>query len=127
MSQIYVERIIGLLATDEALRRQFTKNPAETLEKLIERGMELNWCERESLAAAKAAVTGAKGAYDPVLGLDGAWAKNSEPVNSSLSGTSPGQLGPELKSAEAGVALQQLLPTGGALSLRARGVRETTE
>jgi len=51
MSQLYVERIIGLLATDEALRRQFTKNPAETLEKLIERGMELNWCERRSLTA----------------------------------------------------------------------------
>jgi len=83
--------------------------------------------ERESMAAARAAVTGAKGAYDPMLGLDGAWAKTSEPVNSSLSGTSPSQLGPESKSAEAGVELQQLLPTGGALSLRARGSRETTE
>jgi len=51
MSQLYVERIIGLLVTDEALRRQFTKNPAETLEKLIERGMQLNPCERGSLAA----------------------------------------------------------------------------
>ena len=50
MSQLYVERIIGLLATDEALRREFTENPSETLEKLIERGMDLNPCERRSLA-----------------------------------------------------------------------------
>jgi len=102
------------LTLDEAVRMALQRNEGLVI-------------ERESLAAARAAVTGAKGAYDPVLGLDGAWGKTSEPVNSSLSGTSPGQLGPELKSAEAGVALQQLLPTGGALSLRARGVRETTE
>jgi hypothetical protein len=51
MSQSHVERIIGLLATDEALRNQFTENPSETLEELIERGMELNPCERGSLAA----------------------------------------------------------------------------
>jgi len=51
MSQHCVERIIGLLATDEALRRQFTKNPSETIERLIERGMDLNPCERSSLSA----------------------------------------------------------------------------
>jgi len=50
MSQHYVERIIGLLATDEALRRKFTENPSATLKKLIENGMELNWCEQRSLA-----------------------------------------------------------------------------
>jgi len=50
MSQLYVERIIGLLATDEALRREFTRDPGATLKKLIEEGMELNWCERRSLA-----------------------------------------------------------------------------
>jgi len=49
MSQLYVERIIGLLATDEALRRQFTEDPSETLKKLIERGMDLNPCELRSL------------------------------------------------------------------------------
>jgi hypothetical protein len=50
MSQRYVERIIGLLATDEALRQEFTKNPKETLLKLSERGMELSSCELGSLA-----------------------------------------------------------------------------
>ena len=50
MAQVYVERIIGLLATDEALRRQFTKDPRAVLQTLIERGMELNPCEQWSLA-----------------------------------------------------------------------------
>jgi len=50
MSHVNVERIIGLLATDEALRRRFTKNPNDTLRELAERGLELNSCERWSLA-----------------------------------------------------------------------------
>ena len=102
------------LTLDDAIRMALQKNEGLVI-------------EHELLAAARAAVSGAKGAYDPVLGLDGAWGKSSEPVNSSLSGTSPNRIGPELKSADAGLALRQLLPTGGALSLRARGVRETTE
>lgn len=83
--------------------------------------------ERESLAASKASVTAARGAYDPLVELDGAWSKSTEPLNSSFTGTSPAEIGPEFKSSEAGAAVRQLLPTGGALSLRARGARETDE
>jgi hypothetical protein len=50
MSQIHVERIIGLLATDEGLRRRFTEDPGSTIKKLVESGLDLNWCERMSLA-----------------------------------------------------------------------------
>lgn len=50
MSQVHVERIIGLLVTDEGLRRQFTENPGATIKKLVESGLELNWCERKSLS-----------------------------------------------------------------------------
>ncbi len=50
MSQMHVERIIGLLATDEGLRKRFIESPGDTLKKLIESGLELNWCERRSLA-----------------------------------------------------------------------------
>ena len=82
--------------------------------------------ERESLDAARAGVTRAHGAYDPLLQLDGAWSKTSEPL-AFPSGTSPDQIGPEQKTAEGGASLQQLLPTGGSLLLRARGARETTE
>lgn len=49
MSQVNVERVIGLLATDEALRRRFTTNPRALLAEVAERGMELTECERWSL------------------------------------------------------------------------------
>jgi outer membrane protein len=83
--------------------------------------------ERESLAAAKSSVTAAKGAYDPLLALDGGWRKSTEPLNSSFAGAPAGRLAPETETTEGGAALQQLLPTGGLLSLRARGSRETTD
>lgn len=50
MSQINVERIIGLLATDEAVRRRFTQDPRAVLAEMAERGAVLNECERWSLA-----------------------------------------------------------------------------
>ena len=129
-------RIAGISALTILLSLGLSARPARgaertlTLDEAIRMALQRNeglLIERESLAAAKAAVSGAKGAYDPLLGLDGEWGKTTEPVNSSLLGTSPGQIGPELKSSEGGLALRQLLPTGGALSLRARGARETTE
>src|SRR5881397_622386 len=51
---------------------------------------------RESAAAANAAVRGAKGAYDPLLTLDGAWLRSSEPTNSSFAG-SLAQIAPEAR------------------------------
>jgi len=50
MSQVHVERVIGLLATDEALRRRFSKDPGACLADMIASGLELNECERWSLA-----------------------------------------------------------------------------
>jgi hypothetical protein len=50
MSQINVERVIGLLATDEGLRRRFVRNPHAALLELAERGLELTPCERWSLS-----------------------------------------------------------------------------
>ena len=49
MSQVNVERVIGLLATDEGLRRRFTTNPHQVLRELAGRGFDLNPCERMSL------------------------------------------------------------------------------
>ena len=50
MSQNSVERIIGLLATDEGMRRRFTDDPRSALEEMAQRGLELNECERWALA-----------------------------------------------------------------------------
>lgn len=49
MSQSNVERIIGVLATDEGFRRRFVENPGATLQSIIETGIELTVCERRAL------------------------------------------------------------------------------
>ena len=56
MSQRAVERVIGSLATDEGLRRRFREDPQAALLELVERGLELNECERASLMLLDAAV-----------------------------------------------------------------------
>ena len=50
MSQTNVERVIGILATDEAIRRRFTQDPRATLREMMEKGMEFNPCELWALA-----------------------------------------------------------------------------
>lgn len=55
MSQSNVERILGALITDEALRRRFAEDRVATLRHLAETGLELNACERHALANLDAA------------------------------------------------------------------------
>src|SRR5439155_25704683 len=50
MSQSCVERIIGVLATDEGLRRRFRKNPRAALQEVVDRGLGLNDGEMAALA-----------------------------------------------------------------------------
>lgn len=51
MSQTHVQRVIGLLATDECFRRRFMKAPRGALQEVIAKGMELTASEIWSLAA----------------------------------------------------------------------------
>ena len=51
MSQVHVERVIGLLVTDEAFRRRFTEDPRAALEQLAETGVRLTECERQALTS----------------------------------------------------------------------------
>lgn len=54
MSQSSVERVIGMLATDEGLRRRFAANPESALQEAVRRGMDLTTTELRSLAALSA-------------------------------------------------------------------------
>src|SRR5438477_3866794 len=83
--------------------------------------------EREGVRSANAGLRGARGAYDPVLELSGGWSRTTAPVNSAFSGAPPGRLAPELESLDGGGSLHQLLPTGGALSVRALASRATSD
>ncbi|MDM7916330.1 MAG: Os1348 family NHLP clan protein [Candidatus Eisenbacteria bacterium] len=49
MSHSTVERVIGWLATDEAFRRRFSKDPGAALQELVERGFQLTPCELHAL------------------------------------------------------------------------------
>jgi outer membrane protein TolC len=128
-----LERFLGLVLLLAPTLNVATAAGAEhplTLNEAIAMALEKNeglLIERESLTAAGAEVDGARGAYDPILGVDGGWWRSREPVNSAFSGAPPGEIAPEFESTRFGVGVRQLLPTGGELSLRGRGGRETTD
>ncbi len=101
-----------------------------TLEEAIARALETNEnivIERQSLAAARAGVTGALGAYDPLLAFQSGWRRATDPVNSAFSGAPAGEEAPTAEYAEAGAVLSQLLKTGGVVSLRALASRGETD
>ncbi|MBI1950163.1 MAG: TolC family protein, partial [Acidobacteria bacterium] len=102
------------LTLDEAVRLALEKNEAIVI-------------ERESLASAEAAVTGAKGAYDPLLELRGDWERATRPVNSAFSGAPQGKASPTTEATGAGASVRQLLPTGGAVTVSATAARQTTD
>jgi len=83
--------------------------------------------ERESLASAESAVTGAKGAYDPFLELQGGWLRARPPVNSAFSGAPEDEAAPVTEGVDAFAGVTQLLPTGGEVSVRAAAGRGTTD
>lgn len=51
MSQRNVEKVIGRLVTDEGFRRRFAEDRDAMLQKILDRGLDLNPCERRALLA----------------------------------------------------------------------------
>ena len=113
--------VVALASAAESAERPIKLDQAIAL--ALERNEGL-LIERESLAAAKAYVMAARGAYDPLLELQGGWQKSVRPANSLFSGAPAGQAAPEAEGGDAGASLRQLLPTGGEVSLRASGARQ---
>ena len=118
--------VASALATRVALGAEHPVTLDEAIEMALHKNENLI-IERESLGAARADLTAAKGAYDPVLELDGSWSKATQPVTFLDAAGTPYLFAPEDRSTDAGLTLRQLLPTGGALSLRAGGTRTSTD
>ncbi len=83
--------------------------------------------QREAFAASAASVEGAAGAYDPTLSAEAAWSEARTPANSAFSGAPEGQLAPRHRATQATVGIEQLLPTGGVVAVKATGDRGSTD
>lgn len=105
---------LATLTLGEAIARALEKNEAVRIQRL-------------SLGSAEAAITGAEGAYDPVLGAEAGWFQGITPVNSAFSGAPEGELAPTLEGFEVGAGVSQLLPTGGLVLLSADGSRTESD
>ncbi|HTY40437.1 MAG TPA: TolC family protein [Thermoanaerobaculia bacterium] len=94
---------VSLTLTD-AIRRALQKNTSLAIERL-------------NVDQATSAVVRAEGSYDLAWNLDVSWRQNTDPINSVFSGAPPGELAPENERYGASTSFQQLLPTGGSVSL----------
>jgi outer membrane protein TolC len=101
------------LTLDEAILRALDKNTSIRV-------------EREGLVTAKAAQKGARSIYEPFVTIDTGWRKTKEPINSTFSGAPAGDTGPRFKSFDTLVTIEQNLPSGGTATVRASGVRATS-
>jgi len=81
--------------------------------------------ERDSFRIAGATVQRADGSYDPSFRLIASYRDHTDPLNSALSGAIPPDLGPSYTNLASSVALSQLLPTGGTVSLTGLLGRDT--
>jgi len=81
--------------------------------------------ERDSFRIAGASVLKADGSYDPNFRLIANYRDHTDPLNSALSGAVPPDLGPAYTNLASSVALTQLLPTGGTVSLAGLVGRDT--
>ena len=81
--------------------------------------------ERDAFRIAGASVLRADGSYDPNFRLIANYRDHTDPLNSALSGAIPPDLGPGYTNLASSVALSQLLPTGGTVSLTGVVGRDT--
>lgn len=102
------------LSLDDAIQRALRNN-------------ELILIQREEVSAARSAITGAEGAYDPVLALSLGWSHVSEPVNSAFGGAADGQASITTENTETSAEVRKLLGTGGQVAVRSGASRGSTD
>lgn len=114
----------GWAATPAAPERPLTLS--EAIASALEKN-ETIIISRHYLDSAEQAVSGARGAYDPLLEVDGGWRRASIPVNSAFSGAPDDELASTTEGADAGVSVTQRFSTGGEVSLYTSAARQTTD
>lgn len=118
--------VLGALVIPAAAQADRVLTLDDAIGLALERNEEIV-VSRESAGAAEAAVSGAKGVYNPFLTVSGGWERAKEPVNSAFSGA-PGDAGaPTTKDLAGEAAVSQYLPSGGTLSVSATTRRGTTD
>jgi len=101
------------LTLDEAIARSLEKSEGIVI-------------ERAGRDAAVAAMDGAHGAYDPLLGVSAGYGRSVAPVNSSFSGAPEGEPAPTNEQLDGAASLSQLLRTGGEVTVRTASSRAET-
>ena len=122
--------IVLLLAASRGFAAEPPAPVSVTLAAATRRALERNTSlaiERQTVEQAEAAVTRAKGSYDPLWNLGVSWRKDTEPINSVFSGAPEGSLAPERERYGAETSFDQLLPTGGTVSLFSNWSRTSTD
>jgi HAE1 family hydrophobic/amphiphilic exporter-1 len=82
---------------------------------------------REGVSAAEANETSATGAYDPTVELNGDALHSTQPSNAAFPVSAAYPIAPDTRSAQLGLNVRQFVGTGGTLSVRGYGSRQTTE
>ena len=82
---------------------------------------------RENAMAADANEMSATGAYDPTLELNGDALHSTEPSNAPFPVSAAYPIAPDTRSAQVGLNLRQFIGTGGTVTLRGTGSRQTTD
>jgi outer membrane protein TolC len=116
--------VAGLAAAASAADHSLTLEEAIALALQNNSGIII---DREARQAAAAAVDGAHGAYDPLLGLAADWVESNPPVNSAFSGAPAGRLTPTNETIEGYGSLSKLLRTGGTVTIDGGTDRNETD
>jgi len=116
---------VCLLATATAVHAQDALTLADATARALAKNHAIT-IERESLAAADARMSGARGEYDPMLRWDLTARHRRDPNTSLFSGAPSGEVAPTNNSVGAGLSISKLFTSGATATASASASREGT-